>query len=105
MAILDTIQFAGLTVSAAGVSPTMTVILLHTSTPFLVLGSQYVFPDRKYSSVQLRGVQLISVAVLISLVGSISHVFYPDIHESDTLSSLFYFSMAALHGNIHDAPR
>ena len=30
MAVLDTIQFAGLTVSAAGVSPAMTVILLST---------------------------------------------------------------------------
>ena len=98
MAILDTIQFAGFTVSAAGVSPTMTVILLHTSTPFLVLGSKYVFPDRKYSLVQVRGVQLISVAVLTGLVGSISHIFYPDFQESDALSSLFYFSMAALHG-------
>lgn len=99
MAILDTVQFAGLTVSAAGVSPTMTVILLHTSTPFLVLGSNYVFPDRRYSVVQVRGVKLIGVAVLIGLIGSISHIFYPDVHESDTFSTLFYFSMAALHGN------
>ena len=71
MAVLDTIQFAGLTVSAAGVSPAMTVILLHTSTPFLVLGSRYSFPDRKYSSIQIRGVQLIALAVIISLISEL----------------------------------
>lgn len=98
MATLDTIQFAGLTVSAAGISPAMTVILLHTSTPFLVLGSRYAFPDRKYSVVQMRGVQLIALSVLISLVGSMTHLFLPGVHESDTASSLLYFSMSALHG-------
>jgi CRT-like, chloroquine-resistance transporter-like len=98
MATLDTIQFAGLTVSAAGISPAMTVILLHTSTPFLVLGSRYAFPDRKYSVVQMRGVQLIALSVLISLVGSMTHMFLPGVHESDTASSLLYFSMSALHG-------
>lgn len=100
MATLDTIQFAGLTVSAAGISPAMTVILLHTSTPFLVLGSRYAFPDRKYSVIQMRGVQLIALSVLISLVGSMTHLFLPGVHESDTASSLLYFSMSALHGKI-----
>jgi hypothetical protein len=98
MAILDTIQFAGLTVSAAGVSPAVTVILLHTSTPVLVLGSRYTFPDRKYSLIQMRGVQLISVAVLISLLGSFGHVFFSGTRNSDIASSLLYTGMAALHG-------
>ena len=98
MALLDTVQFAGLAVSAAGVSPTMTVILLHASTPCLVLGTRYGFPDRKYSLIQMRGVQLIALAVMVSLFGSISHQFFPDEHESDTYSSLVYVSMAALHG-------
>lgn len=98
MALLDTFQFAGLAVSAAGVSPTTTVILLHASTPCLVLGTRYSFPDRKYSLIQMRGVQLIALAVLVCLVGSISHQFFPGQHESDTMSSLMYVSMAALHG-------
>ena len=98
MAVLDTIQFAGLTVSAAGVSPAMTVILLHTSTPFLVLGSRYSFPDRKYSLIQIRGVQLIALAVVISLISSSSYFISPGVHESDVTSSFVYFCMAALHG-------
>ena len=98
MAVLDTIQFAGLTVSAAGVSPAMTVILLHTSTPFLVLGSRYSFPDRKYSSIQIRGVQLIALAVIISLISSSGYFISPGVHESDITSSFVYFCMAALHG-------
>ena len=98
MAVLDTIQFAGLTVSAAGVSPAMTVILLHTSTPFLVLGSRYSFPDRKYSLIQIRGVQLIALAVIISLISSSGYFISPGVHESDITSSFVYFCMAALHG-------
>lgn len=100
MATLDTVQFAGLAVSAAGVSPAMTVILLHTSTPFLVLGSRYTFPDRSYSTVQMRGVQLIALAVMISLVGSLSHFLSPGIHGSDSPSISLYFCMAALHGKM-----
>ena len=98
MAILDTIQFSGLTVAAAGISPAMTVILLHSSTPFLVLGSRCMFPDRKYSAIQQRGVQLISLAVLISLVTSILGNWLTGDEKSLTASSLLYFSMAALHG-------
>mmetsp|Transcript_3372 Transcript_3372/g.3540 ORF Transcript_3372/g.3540 Transcript_3372/m.3540 type:complete len:273 (+) Transcript_3372:171-989(+) len=95
MAVLDTIQFAGLAISAAGVSPAMTVILLHTSTPFLVIGSKYAFPDRKYSVLQMSGVQLISLAVLVCLIGSFTHKH----HGSDkTASNFLYIGMAALHG-------
>jgi hypothetical protein len=39
MALMDVIQFAGLLVSASGVSPTMTVILLHASTPCFICGT------------------------------------------------------------------
>ena len=103
MAVLDTVQFAGLTVSAAGVSPAMTVILLHTSTPFLVLGSRYTFPDRKYSVIQMRGVQLIALSVFICLMGSLTHFMSHGVHESDAQSSILYVSMAALHGiSLHD---
>lgn len=98
MAILDTVQFSGLTVAAAGISPAMTIILLHSSTPFLVLGSRCMFPDRKYSAIQQRGVQLISLAVLISLVTSILGSLLTGDQKSLTASSLVYVSMAALHG-------
>ena len=106
MAALDALQFAGLTLSAAGVSPAMTVILLHTSTPVLVLGSRYSFPDRKYSLVQMRGVQLIAASVLICLIGSFRYVFYSDpdsgsgsdVPNFDIASSLLYVGVSALHG-------
>ena len=104
MAALDALQFAGLTLSAAGVSPAMTVILLHTSTPVLVLGSRYSFPDRKYSLVQMRGVQLIAASVLICLIGSFRYVFYSDpdsgsgSQDFDIASSLLYVGVSALHG-------
>lgn len=104
MAALDALQFAGLTLSAAGVSPAMTVILLHTSTPVLVLGSRYSFPDRKYSLVQMRGVQLIAASVLICLIGSFRYVFYSDPDSGsgsqnfDIASSLLYVGVSALHG-------
>ena len=98
MAALDTIQFAGLTISAAGVSPTMTVILLHTSTPFVVLISKYSFPDRTYTTRHIQGAQLIAIAVLLSLIGSFCHVFFSGQHQSDISSSIIYVIMAAFHG-------
>jgi hypothetical protein len=64
MAVVDTVGFAGLTVAAAGVSPAMTVVLLHASTPCMVLGAHFYFPDRKYTPVQMRGVGLIALAVV-----------------------------------------
>jgi hypothetical protein len=46
MAILDSLQFVGLVYSGVNVSPTMTVILMHTSTLMVVAGSHIVFPYR-----------------------------------------------------------
>lgn len=68
MALIDVIQFAGLFVSASGVSPTMTVILLHASTPCFICGTFIVFPNRKYSPVQIRGSVLILIAIVISVI-------------------------------------
>jgi len=68
MALMDVIQFAGLLVSASGVSPTMTVILLHASTPCFICGTFILFPNRKYSPVQIRGSVLIMVAIVISMI-------------------------------------
>ena len=107
MATLDTIQFAGLTLSTAGVSPAMTVILLHSSTPIIVLGSKYFFPERTYSTLQMRGVALILLAVIISFLSSFLIYFRSDIYGddqpkmqqiSDPISCGLYITMAALYG-------
>lgn len=99
IAVLDTVVFGGLTVSAAGVTPVTTVILLHTSTPFMILGSYYLFPERLYSLVKMRGVILISVAGTLSLIGPFLMYFYPSsLMLSTPMSCLFYFAMCALHG-------
>jgi len=94
MAILDTIQFAGLFSSASGVSPTMTVILLHASTPCIVLGSTITFPNRKYSLTQMQGVQLMSLAILISLSRPIINLLYDNNYSSFSSTLLYVFSAA-----------
>lgn len=98
MALVDTLQFAGLVISATGVSPTMTVILLHASTPCIVWGSRYTFPNRAYSTVQMRGVFLISLAILISISRPIIHLYYLKHYGdyADAQSSLLYVIFAAL---------
>lgn len=68
MAILDTIYFSGLIISAADVSPTMTVILLHSSTPCVVLCSRKIFPNRKYSEIQMKGIYYISIYLVFILI-------------------------------------
>jgi hypothetical protein len=97
MALLDTIQFGGLVVSAAGVSPTMTVILLHTSTPCIVLGSRLTFPNRKYSSMQMIGIGLIGLAILISLTHPVLQ-WYLSGYPNATICSLLYVLFSALQG-------
>ena len=91
MALLDTVQFSCLVASAAGVTPTMTVILLHASTPVIVLGSRLLFPDRIYTDLQLRGVTLIASAVIIGFVGEM-------VKLSGTSSSFLYVLAAAMQG-------
>jgi hypothetical protein len=102
MALLDTLHYSGLTISASGVTPTMTVILLHSSTPFIVLGSRYLFPNRKYSSIQMKGVALISAAVIISASRPIVWI-YDEIDRYTAVSSLVYVSAAAVQslGNLY----
>lgn len=99
IAAIDAVQFAGLVVSASGVPPVVTVLMMHTSTVFFVMASRHAFPDRKYSSVQMRGVQLIALAVAVSLVGSFLDSANPGSHmPSDPYSSVLYLAMCALHG-------
>jgi hypothetical protein len=65
MAVFDTLQFLWLVFSAPGVSPTMTALLLHSSTPLIVAGSRLVFPFRRYSGEHYLGACVISLAVLL----------------------------------------
>jgi hypothetical protein len=97
MALLDTISFAGLILSAAAVTPTMTVILLHISTPFVVLGSRMNFPSRVYSESQLRGVYLITLAVIVSVARHVMDIII-GVNMAFALSSLMYMTAAAVHG-------
>jgi hypothetical protein len=95
MAILDSISFSGLIVSASGVTPTMTLILLHASTPCIVWGTLYVFPQRTYSEIQNRGVIWITVAIL----SSISRPIWDLVFENDSifiLSSFVYLISALI---------
>jgi hypothetical protein len=97
MALLDTTSFAGLILSAAAVTPTMTVILLHISTPFVVLGSRMNFPSRVYSESQLRGVYLITLAVVVSVARHVMDIIM-GVNWRFALSSLMYMTAAAVHG-------
>lgn len=97
MATLDALQFSGLVVSAAGVSPTMTVILLHANTPFVVLGSRIMFDGREYSLNQMRGVCMITVAVMISFVRPVYH-WYRDDNVPFVTSSFSYVFFTAVQG-------
>ncbi len=97
MAIIDTISFTGLIISAAGVTPTMTVILLHASTPVIVFMSNYAFPSRKYSPLQTRGAQFICLAMAISVTRSILE-FSQGTELKSALCSIMYAFSAAIQG-------
>lgn len=97
MACLDAIQYSGLIVSAAGISPTMTVILLHANTPFVVLGSRVMFDDRVYTVSQIRGVLLISCAVIISFYRPVDHLISAG-NVSFISSSVCYVFFTAIQG-------
>ena len=97
MAIIDALSFSGLVISAAGVTPTMTVILLHASTPVIVFLSPVVFPNRNYSSAQLRGSWFICFAVAISITRSLLE-FYNGTELKSAMCSILYTACAALQG-------
>ena len=97
MAMLDTLSFTGLVVSAADVTPTMTVILLHASTPIICYMSQLTFPDREYSALQIKGANFIALAIAISLARSVTDMYYQrDIKIA--LSSIVYVVSASIQG-------
>lgn len=97
MALLDTIQFSCLVCSGAGVTPTMTVILLNASTPAIVFGSRVMFPDRTYSEIQMRGVYFITGAIAICMAEQIYSLFTSG-YGGGVSSSVVYVAAAALHG-------
>ena len=90
MGLLDVTQFAGLVVCASGVSPTMTIILLHASTPSMIIGSFFVFPDRVYNVTQIKGVKLIGLAVAVSVIRPILDEFNTTIDYNIATSTLLY---------------
>jgi hypothetical protein len=100
MAFLDSIQFLGLVLSGVYVSPTMTVILMHTSTLFVVGGSRIAFPHRNYGDLHKNGLIFISFALFISLC----KIVWCDWSSADsehylsTRSALLYIFSAALQG-------
>lgn len=101
MAVIDTIQLLLLTFSASGVSPTMTVILLHATTPSILMCSKFVFPDREYGPTHRRGVVIISIAILIALSRPIIF-FVSDVSNNiatlQSVSSLIYVLAACGQG-------
>jgi hypothetical protein len=102
MALFDTLSFGGLIISATGVTPTMTVILMHANTPLIVLGSKYIFPERVYSSLQTVGITLITLALLISISRPILHLTGYDELIPSSFSSSATTLLSASAGHNHD---
>lgn len=98
IALVDSIQFLWSVYSAIGVSPTMTVILLHASTIFIFLASKRVFPSRTYGRLHSFGVILISVAILLGLFKIVYNDYYFSDRFGTTESSCLYLVASALHG-------
>jgi hypothetical protein len=100
IAFFDSLQFMTAVYSAGGVSPTMTVILMHASTLFVVLGSKVAFPSRNYGFLHKVGVALISLAIIIALFKIIwnDYYYYADSQFETTKASFLYLVSSALHG-------
>jgi hypothetical protein len=98
MAGLDTVQFSGLIIAAAGITPTMTLILLHASTPGTVLGSKILFPQRNYTFLQDRGVMLISLSILLCILQPIGSYFIGHATLNFVNSTILYTMAACLQG-------
>jgi len=97
MAVIEAAQFAGLYISAAGVTPTMTLILLHANTISNVFLSKFVFPNRQFSLWQMRGVYLITAAILVSLGRPMMHLLLGT-RETEARCSLWYILSACVLG-------
>ncbi len=103
MSIIDTIQFAGLILSATYVQPTNTVILSNISTPCMILFSRFLFPDRQYSTTQITGAYFVLCAIVITICVSwvqflVSKHHAPSIYSRNSISILFYTLFSSLQG-------
>ena len=102
MAVIDTLQFALLALSAVGISSAMTVILFHANTPCVVFGSYCVFPARTYTKRQMLGVTLIVAAILISVSTPILYSIFSSKKDSASevagVCSMVYVCAAAMQG-------
>lgn len=91
------LNFTGLVLSASEITPTMTLILLHASTPCILTGSNVFFPSRKHSLGQVRGGIVISMAVIICLIRPM-YLLVTEDAEVFALSSITYVISASLQG-------
>jgi hypothetical protein len=101
MAFFDTVQFFGVVYSGIGVSPTMTIILLHASTLFILLGSRFVFPNRHYGPYHHVGVVLISIAISLSIFKIVYYDYlfnHDDSRYFPTKSAVIYVLSCCLQG-------
>lgn len=97
IAAMDTVIFGIQSISASGVSPTMTVILLHANTPCIVWGSRCAFPGRQYGMLQSRGAQIIAAGIIISISRPILHLIDGE-NVPYATSTLIYTCASAMQG-------
>lgn len=97
IALFENAYLTGMVLSAAGVSPTMTVILLHASTPATGLFTRFFFPSRQYSRSQTRGMWVITAAVFISTLRPLYHMLAGS-NSVGVMCSFGYILSAALQG-------
>jgi hypothetical protein len=101
IALVDSIQFLWSVYSAIGVTPTMTVILMHASTLFIVLASRVITPARAYGKLHSLGVLFISLAIFLALFKIVYNDYYyisPDSRWYTTKSSFLYLIASTLQG-------
>jgi hypothetical protein len=100
MAVADTIPFLFMAFSASGVPPTMTVILMHSSTIFVVIGSKYLFPERNYTNHNFMGLGCIGLAIGLCFLKIM--IWRMDLVSATSgavaLSCWMFLSAASMHG-------
>lgn len=97
MAIIETIQFGVLFISAAGVTPTMTLILMHANTVSNFLLTRFIYPAREFTTWQIRGLWLIMAAILCSLARPMINLI-TGWRETEATCSLLYIGAACILG-------
>eukprot|EP01038_Epipyxis_sp_PR26KG_P005651 gene5651-7804_t len=98
MAFIDSIQFIWAVYTASFVSPTMTLILMHTSMPFVVIVSKHFFPSREYTITHINGLKLIVISIVIGLVGS---SLFSDYNNQSRFQILYFGALYSLSYAMH----